>query len=283
MIHVIGGNGRLGRAIIAQYADEKVVALDRATYVHWSVNMSADDVTRYFEKTGEENATVIVSAGLLDPKTSYDQLTRVNFELPKTIIDGASKLGYKIVTFGTVMERLLKSQNPYIQSKSLLGDYVANVASAQCKAVHLRIHTLYGMGAPSPFMFLGQLHDALQKDKPFRMTLGRQLREYHHVQDEARAVRKILSNLSFGVMDVSHAAPVTLKEVAESVFSSFGKESLLHLGVLEEPSEDNFDRVFERPGILKDSFFRDTLPAVVHYIRSVTFGGARKLECGFNG
>lgn len=283
MIFVIGGNGRLGRAIAAEYGNESVIVLDRAVYQDWSLSMSADDVTRYFEKIGKENATVVVTAGLLDPTISQDNLMRVNFQLPKTVIAGASKLGYKVVTFGTVMECLLKSQNPYIQSKALLGNYVANVASANCQALHLRIHTLFGMGAPSQFMFLGQMLDALQKNRPFKMTLGKQLREYHHVQDEAKAIRKIVSSVPCGIMDVSHGEPVSLKEIAESIFSSFGKENFLCLGALPEPPEDNFGQALKRPAILKDILFRETLPAVVDYMKTATLAGSANSEARFNG
>ena len=34
---------------------------------------------------------------------------------------------------------------------------MAEVAAPDRRVLHLQLHTLYGLGAPSPFMFLGQL------------------------------------------------------------------------------------------------------------------------------
>jgi len=89
---------------------------------------------------------------LLDPHLSPDELLKINFHLPRNIIEGSTKLGFKVVTFGTVMESLLDSKNPYIKRKAILGDYVAGIASHECRLIHLRFHTLFGRGEPDPFI-----------------------------------------------------------------------------------------------------------------------------------
>jgi nucleoside-diphosphate-sugar epimerase len=269
MIFLVGGRGRLGRALAAAYPASNVIVLERSVYEGWSRSGASEQVARFFESRGAEGATILVTAGLLDPRLPREDLLAVNFELPKNIIEGACNLGARVASFGTVMEGLLAAQNPYVHSKTLLGDYVDGVASASCPAVHLRIHTLFGAGEPSPFMFLGQMLDALRRNSPFSMTSGSQLREYHHVQDDARAIRAITDSQSHGVLDVSHGQPVSLREIAVSVFQAFGKDDMLHIGGLPEPLEENYRQIFNRPAVLDDVDFRETLPAIVDYMKKL--------------
>lgn len=119
-----------------------MLLLDREIYQDWSLNNASDKVAYYFQSKKTEDSTIVVASGLLDPHLSPDELLKINFHLPRNIIEGSTKLGFKVVTFGTVMESLLDSKNPYIKSKAVLGDYVAGIASRECRLIHLRLHTL---------------------------------------------------------------------------------------------------------------------------------------------
>lgn len=273
MIFVVGGRGRLGKAISASCEAGNVALLERNVYSSWSGTNARDEVSRYFDAVAKEGDVVYVTSGLLDPGSTPDSLRAINFLLPRNIIDGVAKLGIKVVTFGTMMEGVL-TRNAYVQSKTALGDYVAAVASTTNPVAHLRIHTLYGFGEPSPFMFLGQMLEAIRNDTPFEMTRGRQLREYHHLQDEAAAIRKIDASSTLGVVDLSHGQPVTLKAIAEYVFARVGKQELLRIGALPEPTEETFERICTRPAILDDVRFRDALPAILDYIQACLAGQA---------
>jgi hypothetical protein len=129
---------------------------------------------------------------LLDPKLPEELLLGVNYCLPQNIIKGTTKLGAKVITFGTVMELIRTTKNPYIKSKITLSDYVEELSTKSNKALHIQMHTLYGAGQPNSFMFLGQILDAILNNKPFHMTSGRQLREYHHIVDEAKVVKYMI-------------------------------------------------------------------------------------------
>lgn len=265
--YLIGARGRLGQAIADEYGDSEIVSLDRSIYEDWSRPDAPDLVSRYFDKRSKEGATVFVASGLLDPKLSQEDLLRVNYHLPKNLIDGAAKLGIKVITFGTVMEGLLQSKNPYIQSKTALGEYVSAAAAAGRPAIHLQIHTLYGLGQPSPFMFLGQMLSAIRANEPFKMTSGRQLREYHHLTDEAKAIRQIACSAQPGVLNLSHGKPLSLRIIAESVFQAFGKGDLLRVGALPEPPDENYEKVLKPTEIVRHVAFRDSLPAIVQYMQ----------------
>jgi len=265
--YLVGARGRLGQAIAHVYADNEIVSLDRSIYENWSQPSVPDQVSRYFEKCSNKGATVFVASGLLDPKLSQNDLLRVNYHLPKNLIEGATKLGLRVITFGTVMEGLLQLKNPYIQTKTALGEYINTAAATGSSVIHLQIHTLYGIGQPSPFMFLGQMLAAIRDNVPFKMTSGRQLREYHHLVDEAKAIRKIADSEVSGIVNVSHGRPLSLKMIANGVFQVLGRDDLLQVGALPEPQEEYYQKILNPTEILQQVAFRDSLPAIVQYMK----------------
>ncbi len=267
MIFIIGGRGRLGQAISSRHGANNRILLARSVYENWWQDSSQAEISRFFEPWKASNSSIIVAAGILDPKISSDLHLNVNYLLPKSIIEGVAELGLKVVTFGTVMEQLLNTQNSYIQSKARLGTYIAGL-SGDHQVAHFRLHTLYGGGWPSPFMFLGQILSCLRTATEFKMTLGRQLREYHHVEDEALAVQLFLDSGFTGVTDLSHGHPVNLGALATHIFRAFNAEKLLRIGALTEPAEENYDRKFSRPTQLSGMDFRETLPAAAEYLKT---------------
>lgn len=266
--YLIGSRGRLGQAIAGAYNTSQLYPLNRNEYEEWSRPGAADKISKYFDKNPNEGSTIFVTSGLLDPGLSKEELYSINYLLPVNLIDGVSKAGIKVVTFGSVMEGLVKSKNPYINSKIALKDFVENTAAKKnwVQPLHIQIHTLYGSGQPSSFMFLGQILDSIKYNKPFKMTSGRQLREYHHLSDEAIAIKKLVEANISGVHDISHGKPVSLASIAKSAFDAFGREDLLHIGALEEPAEDNYEKIFKPLTILETVNFRESLPGIVDYL-----------------
>ncbi len=267
MIFLIGGSGRLGQAIARRHAGSPVTLLPRERYAHWGEPGAQREVAQHFAPWAGSGAVVYVTAGLLDPRLAPEEHARVNVALPLNVVEGAAPLGLRVRTFGTVMETLLSSQNPYVRSKAELGRQMAAAAASGLAVAHLRIHTLYGGGAPAGFMFLGQLASALRERQPFRMTLGRQLREYHHVDDDAAALALLEAAGLSGVVDLNHGAPLSLRALAESVFGAFGASALLELGALPEPADENFGAVLARPAPLLPAHFREATSGVVDYLK----------------
>ena len=272
MNFVLGARGRLGRAMIDFSQKNQVIALSRDVYSTWGSPHAAPSISRYFEQfqtsTNDEERVIYVTSGLLDPSLSAEDHETVNYSLAKNIIVGASKLGFKVVTFGTVMEQVLglSSPNPYVASKAKLGLFVGDYAT-RAPVLHIQLHTLYGKDLPSEFMFMGQILDALIKKEEFKMSPGSQLREYHHVHDEVQAISTLLKEKLTGTVALSHGSPVSLKALASHVFEHFGCSHLLKLGALPAPAKENFELIFKRPQALEGVFFRDTLSALVIYLQ----------------
>jgi len=277
MNFVLGSRGRLGRAIVAAQVPGNVTALDRSTYASWWRDGAEDEIARFFDKHGDESGVVYVATGVLDPKAPEEEHHRINLHLPRNVIRAASKVGLRVVTFGTVMEAIAagkETANPYILSKIKLGEFVSGCGA---KILHIRIHTLYGGGSPNAFMFLGQILASIKRKNRFDMSSGNQLREYHHIDDEIMAINALVERGLVGVVDLSHGNPVALKDMAVFIFEQFGSSNLLNVGALPSPQEDNYGLFFKREPVLKDLAFRETLPAVVEYLRSCETLGEGKI------
>jgi nucleoside-diphosphate-sugar epimerase len=270
MIFILGARGRLGRAIARSYAAHSPVCPDRAVYENWWRDGTQEEITRFFAPHAASNCLIFITAGILDPGLSPDLHAFVNYHLPRNVMAAVAGLGIRVVTFGTVMERMPVLVNPYVLSKARLGSYVAGLANAGSLVTHFQIHTLYGLGAPSPFMFLGQILNSLKMNQDFKMTMGKQLREYHHMEDCVVAFRAFVDSGFSGVTHISHGKPISLSMLATHIFRAFDAEQLLKIGALPEPTSENYATVFERPALLSEMNFRETLPAVVHYLKTWT-------------
>jgi nucleoside-diphosphate-sugar epimerase len=100
------------------------------------------------------------------------------------------------------------------------------------------------------------------------MSSGRQLREYHHVADDAEALLTLMRMNMGGIVELSHGRPVMLKALAEAVFEAFGAASLVAVGALPDPPADNYAVAFHANPHLSEVHFRETLPHVILHLRS---------------
>lgn len=267
---VLGAHGRLGHAIASSLPTDRIIAPARSVYAEWWRDGSADGVLRYLKNLVKGEGTVYVAAGLIDPSRPDDEHYRVNYLLTRNVIEGATKLGFRVVTFGTVMEKVVsdKTTNPYLASKLRLGHFVEDFSAKSDLVLHIRIHTLFGGGLPDRFMFLGQIFQSLMTQSEFKMSPGTQVREYHHLDDEVVAIRKLLESGASGGVTLTHGAPVTLKDMATYIFGAFNCPELLRIGALPGLVDDNYGVLFERPCVIEGMTFRETLPALVDYLRA---------------
>ncbi|AHM71364.2 NAD(P)-dependent oxidoreductase [Yersinia hibernica] len=262
---MIGSRGRLGNAICNSYLPENITKLDRAIYEKWGNSSYKEDISRYFEDKYTPDSIIFIASGVLDPKLPQEAHIDVNYLLPKNIIEATSHLGLKVVTFGTIMEELVSTKNAYVNSKSILGNFISTLPDMN--ALHIRIHTLYGVGLPSNFMFLGQLYNSLKNKLVFEMSPGNQLREYHHIDDDVAAIHVLINNNVRGVFNLSHGQPVQLKSIASYIFKELNVEELLSIGAYPEPKDDNYGIISQRPIELNGVDFRDTLPSILSYLK----------------
>jgi nucleoside-diphosphate-sugar epimerase len=271
MIIVLGARGRLGSALVAALPADTVAVLPREVYARWSESGAVEAIARLIERTTGGRGVIVVASGVTDPSLPPEIHENVNFLLTRNVIEAAARVGVRAVTLGTVMETLVppEAANPYLRSKQLLSDFVGSFdAGAAPEPLHVRIHTLYGGGLPAPHMFLGQMLTALSSGKTFRMSSGRQLREYHHVQDDAEALLALLAAGRTGIVTLSHGQPVTLKALASAVFEALGASRQLAIGAIADPPADNYSMGFPIPPCLRGIQFREAISNVALYLRS---------------
>lgn len=270
MNFIIGGRGRLGQALTSHISGQSTIGLERSVYATWTRVGAADSVARFFEPFAGKDRVVFVAAGLTDPKRSPDDHNQVNLILPQNIIEGASRLGIRVITFGTIMEEIVghPAGNPYFDSKLRLSGYIQEATSRSADVLHIRLHTLYGGGPPDRFMFLGQLLEAIERQETFKMSGGTQLREYHHIDDEVSAISVLANSGITGAIDLSHGAPVRLRELASYICDRFGCLDCLQIGAIPSSGTDNYDRLFEPAPILRQIGFRETFSSVFDYLKS---------------
>lgn len=271
MIVIVGGTGRLGRAIARGYMDETILIPTRAVYENWSNANAQADIERFLihAKTyaGDRSLTVFVASGVLNSRAAESEHDAVNYQLPKNILSAAGPLGIAVVTCGTIMETFNGADNAYIRSKRALNELVQSGADAGASFSHVQIHTLYGGGLPSPFMFLGQMLESLNHGQAFEMSDGRQFREYHHVDDDVRAIKQALSMGKIGVLPISHGKPVRLRDLAITIFDALGRRKDLKVGELQRAQGENVAYIYDVPDYCQAVEFRDTSTAVPAYMK----------------
>ncbi|GAA6143330.1 NAD-dependent epimerase/dehydratase family protein [Hydrogenophaga sp. 5NK40-0174] len=268
MIYVVGSQGRLGAALSAQLEPEAVCTPHRSVYESWWEDSAASRIAKWFESS-PAGSTVIVASGILDPRAPAEQIKKVNVALPTRIAEGASMAGLRVLTLGTIMEHLEDSSNAYIQSKIALGRTVTEMAASGDNTVHAQLHTLYGGGPPAPHMFLGQMLSALRKRTTFNMSPGHQLREYHHVEDLAAALIRLIDQPVTGITTISHGSPTSLRDLALYIYEQLDQPGNLVLSALPEPANDNFNRAFPRPDWLSGVRFRPQASGVSDYLKEM--------------
>lgn len=265
---VVGSNGNLGRTIsqALDRFDLEVCSLTRSEYMNWDVK---DSCHHFFEseRVGPGDK-VYVCAGISNPGEDSELISKVNVEIPKSILTSASNLGFEVVTFGTTLESQTQMNNAYIASKRLLAREVLEVNAS---VMHLRLQTLYGVGQPKTHMFLGQMFEAIKHKTPFKMTSGLQVREYHHLLD---LVEVVLSTDFSGsprgrVLELRSGDDIQLRNLAKGIFSAFGQDNNLIIAAHKPDENEVYTRMAIDPSQLLKVSSRETLQGVQGYFEQL--------------
>ena len=216
----------------------------------------------------------ICAAGVVDPLGDPSLIEAINVEFPCRLHSLLGSLApansVRLVTIGSVLEGRggLASSNAYLASKSRMFEALRETSSKLCWH-HIRLHTLYGgSNKPHPFMFAGQMFDALLRKKPFKMSGGMQLREYHHVQDIAESIVSFLGTLRQDpVIELSSAEPVRLRDLASAVFEHFNESDLLEIGAKLHSQGEIFESAYRRSPYLTAS--RDPIQGVICWFKEL--------------
>ena len=156
-----------------------------------------------------------------------------------------------------------------MKSKKEYFDLFKSSVSRDSSHLHLQLHTLYGGIKVHRHMFLGQMFEAIQNRLDFKMTGGTQLREYHHIMDDIQALDKVIRTNTGGVVEISHQEKMTLRSIAEHVFSEFGILNRLKVGDLPNPSIEQYDMCLRDESQRQVDGFRPSLFGITQHLREL--------------
>jgi nucleoside-diphosphate-sugar epimerase len=246
-ILLLGGSGRLGQAL-----SHTASSRGRSVTLLRTHDLDMAGLIPLMGRIGGgAGLDLVLANGLTDPALDPAVLRQANADLPLEVARLALlQPETRVLTMGTVLEHFpdLARNNAYIASKRVLAEGVAALAAetGPGRLAHLRIHTLYG-GLPHPHMFLGQLLAALAAGRPFAMSHGTQLREYHHVEDVGSSIVALLDRMpDEAVLTLSHGRPVRLRDLAGAIFAAFGRSDLLRIGEVGADGAEDLIGAFPR-------------------------------------
>jgi nucleoside-diphosphate-sugar epimerase len=268
---LLGGSGILGMALSTRFNEKIILKTSRSEINSWFGIDGLRGMDKYFASLGT-NVTVINALGITDPKAPIDDLVLLNFKLPAHLAYFAQMYGFKLVTFGTIMENFssVAAENMYVQTKR---DFFLSIQEFPSKAnfLHLQLHTIYGSLRAHPYMFIEQLFKALSEKRELRMSSGVQIREYHHIDDEIDAISKILNLELSGVFQVNAGNALPIKELAHGVARFFDMEHLIkHDYALN--SNDAVTKLYTKEPILSEVLFREPISGVTAYLKAKMMG-----------
>lgn len=247
--------------------EASITSLSRQAYEAWNEVDHHAEIQEYFKKYSGTNAVIFITSGILNANQNTTLIEKVNYELPWNVIKALEGFDIKIVTFGTILEQIKTSENSYVQSKIKLSERIQKINSKN--VIHFRLHTLYGYGLPSEFMFLGQIFTALKNSEEFKMTSGFQIREYHHLDDVVQAIDFLISENITGVADITFGNGIMLRELAVGVFEKFQQKELLKIGEIEVKQIEVFENKYQRNKQISNLNFREPVKGVHTYFASI--------------
>jgi hypothetical protein len=263
---ILGENGNLSRSLVRLFPNATV--LPRQQYMNWLE--SPEKIVHFFSNltSSDVKPDVYNCAGITDPSADPFQINLLNYTLPVFLSEQSKILNFRLISFGTVMELLPKysASNPYLESKLRFFNSYTAEGNWEKNNIHIQMHTLYGGSHIHRHMFLGQIFHAITTKEKFHMSGGEQIREYHHIDDDAEAIMQITKSTGGGSIDISHGKPEKLKDIAISLFDHFNSPELLNIAARTADENDNTKIVFKRTENLPDSLFRPTLSNLIIWI-----------------
>lgn len=270
---VIGGGGLIGRGLSRKFHGSAFHRLQRVDYQDWWNESRIPEIKELLNnfRGDDRQLKVYIASGVLSPREDPELIRKVNELIPINVARALEETKSQIVTFGTIHESF-EMHNEYIDSKRRLAEWLQSNCNTN-HFLHLRLHTLFDNDFPKKFMFLGALYECISKGQSLRMSSGRQLREFHHVDDDIRALGILEMNASKGFVDLNHGSTVSLIKLASEVSQSFFTSGKIEAGFFPDPVDENYSVSFKK--VFPDEVlrFREANHAIVEIFQRLLLLG----------
>lgn len=262
---LVGTNGNFSRQFQKIAKNHISHSIDRSIYGNWDKRGSR--LSRKIAQAKSENGIhyIINTVGVISKKHTDNYILYWNYLFPKYLYQISKELNLVLVTLGSIHENVPKMcfDNSYLKSKIMLQQYLLDEKLENF--CHFQFHTWYGGYKVQPEMFLGQIITSIRDKKEFKMSDGKQLREYHHIEDDATCVLNFLNQGKIGINPISHGERYSLVSIANSIFRYFQCENLLKINQIATPSSEIREHGCFPAGITEHEF-RPTMKGLFDYV-----------------
>lgn len=256
---ILGSRGNLALRLKERFSD--AITIPRSEFLNWS---TPDDILKVLQ---DRDVDIYVAVGIISKHATKQDLERVNLGIPKLVSEAIRDTNSRLITFGSIMEKSKKicEENPYINTKYRLSTYLEDKLPSEA-FLHLRMHTLYGGAKPNTEMFLGQLFESIKNRANFSMTSGKQVREYHHIDDDIDAIEVLMTKGCRGVQEITHGEALKLFEIANKVLQHFKLGEMLRVGEITEIPSEIFSPIGVKSAELHEVNFRPSIEGIITYL-----------------
>jgi nucleoside-diphosphate-sugar epimerase len=221
-----------------------------------------------------KNTEIHICFGNTNSKAGREHLMKVNCLWPILIAKRAMAREKRVISYGSALESF-GIDNDYFSSKREFDTQLKQI-KVNYLSTAIKLHTLYSDARPHPHMFLGQVYLSIRDNMPLNMTSGRQLREFHYVDDVIQSLDNALRNETLVDLEISHGKPNRLIQVAEYLLDSFKLRNLLNIATLPEPVNDNYNKIFEPTPDFTRLLYREPL-SKIHEIFAKLLASEKKV------
>jgi nucleoside-diphosphate-sugar epimerase len=263
-IVLLGENGVIGSALYRELKEKNVRIFSKSIVESW-IATGKSDLNSAFSNLSP-GSVIINCVGLVDPLRSLDDHHLINYEFPKNLRIACDLFSLKLVTFGSILEDNEEKahEDRYLNSKNKFSQFILG-ANPLTKHLHLQLHTIYGGVRNHPNMFIEQIRRSILLQKEFCMSSGEQIREFHHVADEATAIIELISQDLSGIYQVNAGNQMQIKELANRIFLKFNMLELLKFDHLLN-KVDVFNVTYKKLAQIEHLDFREPIAGVIDYI-----------------
>jgi nucleoside-diphosphate-sugar epimerase len=274
---VTGGNGYLGRHLVQQ-----LEVLGASVFI---VDMQAGRKKNSFvvDITAKEKLAEVVRK--IQPEVIYhlaaslkrdrdfachDVVMKINYEGTYNLLSALKDIPYEQLVFSSTSEvyggnkapfnekQLPLPASPYSLSKVCAEQLISTWSELHQKNFTiLRLFNFFGRDMPANF-FIPQLINSLRNEDTFKMTKGKQARDFLHVEDVVQAL--ILAGTKKqarkNIYNVSSAKSVTLLQLVKEVKKRLKSKCVIDAGALAYRENEIWNMVGSNLKIKKELGFK---------------------------
>lgn len=238
LILILGANGNLGSELFSQLQGlDEISILDRNIVSDLAHNNLTKSQFEFFESMKIKPKIVIVAVGVIDATLPLIYHEKFNYFLPKNLLELGIQNEFQTVTFGSIHENTQINSN-YMKSKRMYRDLLES--NENYSYLHFQLNTLFSRNRLAPKSFLGQLKSSVEREIPFEMSSGRQLRQFHKTQTIAEKIISELNvtNVNNQIIPLCSGQYFSLYEVADHFLNSKNLPYLMRRFVQSDPANE---------------------------------------------